>query len=333
MNFLLYEMTFLKYFVPVMEECIKRGRVCRIFLKPNSKYNNPTSEESLKIISDLAKNASGYVTVHSHESVKDFPGEIFVTVEGVGSGECLDNQNVSAIIYQTDFVGLMPGYESSCDQIFFTSKKYASFYGFESDKNQYFGSPKFDNIPTKEEVISRWSELDPDENYCLVLYPRTRDHNKVDLSQIYSVIRSLGYKIIVKTRGKDPVQNKDLRGDIYIEDGTWSPHPTVEMLKVSDFMINFDSTAIEESVMLRVPVINFRVKPFSPMLPFLYDYDYCRQIVPGLSSEEMSDEIKKAVKHAISKDFTEDFDKALKENLYSHKEASKKIVDFLVKNV
>ena len=41
MNFIVTEMTFMRYFMPLILEGNKRAIKSRIFIAPNTKYNNP----------------------------------------------------------------------------------------------------------------------------------------------------------------------------------------------------------------------------------------------------------------------------------------------------
>ena len=140
------------------------------------------------------------------------------------------------------------------------------------------------------------------------------------------------FSIIVKSRGKDPVQmNCFSRGDVYLEDEEWYPHPTLEALVAADVVINFDSTGIEESVQLRVPMINFRSKPFDPMLPFLYDYEYCVQVQKDIPLEHVRKTTESALSALMNKDLSKAFDASIQENLSPVKNASEEILDFILK--
>ena len=47
MNFILTEMTFLRYFIPLIIEANSRNIDCKVFIHPNNKYNNPLKYEDL----------------------------------------------------------------------------------------------------------------------------------------------------------------------------------------------------------------------------------------------------------------------------------------------
>jgi hypothetical protein len=326
MNFLLMEMTYLKYFYPMIQACIRRNIPVNVFIHHTGKYNNPYSEKSINILDSLL----GGCNIQALKSgIKNL--DPVITVEGVGSNYVPDGAFVYALTYQTDFAFSYSKYKDKCENIFFISKKYAQFYDCISDKNVYLGTPKFDLIPTRESVLEKHG-LDEKSKYAFVLYPRKRDLNLTKLKEIYDALREENFSIIVKSRGKDPVQkNCFSRGDIYLEDEEWYPHPTLEALVAADVVINFDSTGIEEAVQLRVPMINFRSKPFDPMLPFLYGYEYCVQVQKDIALEHVMTTTASALRTLMNKDLSKAFDASIQENLSPVKNASEEILDFILK--
>jgi len=55
-NFILLEMTFLRYFLPLIIEGNKRGIKSKVYIGKNNKYNNP--QNYLNTIEELAKKHS-----------------------------------------------------------------------------------------------------------------------------------------------------------------------------------------------------------------------------------------------------------------------------------
>ena len=161
-----------------------------------------------------------------------------------------------------------------------------------------------------------------DSKKALVIFPRRRDLHKVDLNKIYRCLREAGYKILVKTRGKDPVQD-EFRGEHYFLDDSWYPHTTMELIEISDLVVNFSSTSIKECVLLKTPVINFDIKPFNLLLSFLYDYPYCKQMKTDFSSEELTEVIQKLTEHSHEEFFNE----AIEKYLFEREGTSSRILD------
>jgi hypothetical protein len=132
----------------------------------------------------------------------------------------------------------------------------------------------------------------------------------------------MGYKILVKTRGKDPVEDR-FKGDYYFVDNSWHPHTTMELMEISDFVVNFSSTSIKECVILKKPLINIDVKPFKLLLDFLYDYSYCKQMKTDFSFNELQ----RVVKYLTETDHNAAFDEAIEKHLFNREGVCKNILD------
>ena len=131
----------------------------------------------------------------------------------------------------------------------------------------------------------------------------------------------MGFEILVKTRGKDPAL-RVLRGDHYFEDDSWFPHTTMELIKVSDIIINFSSTVTKECIVSKKPLINFHIKPFAKRpMNFLYNYDFCKELANV-------DELAESINYLTGADLEMEYNKAIKKHLFPP-DASKRIVDFV----
>ena len=125
-------------------------------------------------------------------------------------------------------------------------------------------------------------------------------------------------------------------GDFYFEDVTWFPHTTQELLTISDLVVNFGSTTVEECVMHDVPLINFDVKPktrhgntkeWRVTHDYLYDYEYCVQVRKDFKQAELQIVLDYV---AGAKDLSSEFKRARQNHLFDHSNSSKKILDFLL---
>ena len=333
MNFVLTEMTFLRYFIPLIRDS---KEPCRIFVKGNQKYNNPLLPSSQGCLSKLSEEYK--FDMFHIEEVGKYPGLTFV-IEGCGMGHLDEKHKVVSLTYQTDF-SAGGEYEKYIEKVKFVampSRYFAEHFNKVSEKDIYFGSPKYDIELDKEKVHKKYN-LNSDKKKVLILAPRVRDIGKIDLQKIMNtLISDLGYHILIKTRGKDKsVVNLNEwkkadnhfahpNGNIqFFVDASWHPHTTMELMHVSDIVVNFDSTAIKEAVMLRRPVVNFSIKPFNLVLPFLYNYDYCKMISPSFRKEDFIE----AVRYLTTNNFTKEFDEAIANHLFEPKGVSKKILDF-----
>lgn len=331
-NFILTEMTFLRYFIPLIIEGNKRNIKSTVFIGSSGKYNCP--ERHQKEINMLSKKY--FFDIASIENLKK-SHSINFSIEACGVKYSSKESKNIVLTYQNDFSNKdskkgtthYSKFLSLVDYIIFPSLFYAKYHNCISDKNLYLGSPKYDTILNKKEIIKKYN-LKSNKN-VLILFPKTRDKDKINLKEIYSTLKKLDYNIIVKTRGKDKVYDPELKGDHYFEDFTWHPHTSLELINVSDFVVNFGSTANKECVMLRKPFVNFDIKPpglnfGNDCLKFLNQYEYCINISLNDYSKEKA---LNAFNLIAFKNYDQEFKKSIKNHLFDFN-SSERIINFLV---
>ena len=286
MNFLLTEMTFLRYFVPLIIRGNSMGIRSRVFVGSSSKYNCPRRDSNIRALVSLS-HLHGFV-LHEIEEVVSFPGLTFL-VEGVGRKHLSDSHTKVSFTYMTDFL-INRKYEKEVDFIVAPSKDFVTRNGVKSDKFLFLGSPKYDvSYSTKNEIKNKYKiNQSTDKKNALIVFPRTRDLSNIDILRLYSALKDLDYDIIVKTRGKDPVP-KSMQGDYVFSDFSWYPHSSLELLKISDVVVNFSSTVVKECVMLETPLINFHIKHFDRPLDYLYEYNYSKDMNTDIDNRQISD--------------------------------------------
>ena len=204
------------------------------------------------------------------------------------------------------------------DHVIFPSEFFANYHKTVSDKNLYLGSPKYDVEIIREDVLQKYDL--PASRNVLILFPKLRDLEKSNIIEICNHIKKMNYNILLKSRGKDPVEKLGfhmMKAYKYFEDASWHPHTSMELMLASDLIINFGSTAIKECVMMRTPVINFPIKPhqIEKTFPFLYEYDYCKQLKTNCSFEEFQS----SVKYLTENNLSNAFDQSIKNHLFDYK--------------
>ena len=313
-------MTYLRYFVPLVIEGNKRNIKSVFFVGRTGKYNCPHShKKTLEKLSDTYN-----FELRDISQVKDDSNPYFL-IEGVFC-DLLNTfkSKKYSITYMTDYsLSAYDKYFDKVDHIIFPSEYFASYYNRESDKALFLGSPKYDVELSKEDILKKYNLSNSKK--MLVIAPRNRDIGKINLSKIYDVIRSKGYEILVKTRAKDPMSNQN-KGDKYFVDTDWYPHTSMELMKISDFVVNFDSTSIKEVIMMRAPVINFNIKPFNQILDFFYKGDYCIDVKGEIDYNKIEEYINNIIKVEDSQ-----FDEAIEKYLFDFN-SSQKILDYVLKN-
>ncbi len=323
-NFILLEMTAIRYFIPLAKEAKRKNIKCVFYVGRKGKYNSPHLYTSL---------VKGYAEKYDFEirdisEIEKIEGVVF-TIEEVGLDLLPDQKNLVKIslAYSGDFRDQSELFRDRVDHICMISQYFVDYYDVNSDKNLFFGTPKFDTKIDANEVLKKYS-LKKGTKKALVVYPRRRDLSRIDLGVVYGCIKKQGFDILVKTRGKDPVSNTNHRGDHYFQDASWFPHDTIELMNISDIVINFGSGAVKESVMVGTPIIDFKIKPFKRLFDPLYNYDYSRSF-PGefdiLAFEN-------SLKYLTSVDLSKEFERARSECLYGKDySSSESIIGFVNK--
>lgn len=313
MNFILEEMTAFKYFMPLIIEGNKNKIISTVFIGSSSKYTSP--QNYLKDIKLLSEEYGFQTSLLSSNKING----ITFFVEGVGINKIKGNTVNIILTYLRDFSVIYKYYIDKANYVILPSKFFAEHYGTISDKNLYLGSPKYD-VKLDIKNIEEKYDIKYGKN-ALFVFPLLELTHKIDIKKIYKFLRDMGYMVIVKTRGKAPVP-LNLRGDRYFEDFCWYPHTTMELLKISDIVINFGSTTIKECVMMNKPLINFDIKPQKHM-GFLYNEKYSIELNTNVKFEQF----KKSIDMLISTDISKVFLEARHKYLFNNDHVSKDILN------
>lgn len=337
-NFILMEMTHLRYWVPLVIEGNKRGLKSTFYVGASNKYNCPNIDKNKKQLEQIAKECGIELQpINQINNIK--PGLIFSSEKtGIDIIQNVNNCKKIVATYQTDFIESYEKYIDHVDHVLMPSEFCAEFYNRKSEKNLYLGIPKYDAELNSDDILEKYNL--PASRKCLVIWPKTRDQGSVKMNTVLSSLKKLDYTVMLKTRGKDPFTDKakktiSQRGDFYFEDNSWHPHTTQELLKVSDFAINFGSTSIEECIMYDVPLINYDVKPavrngskrpYRVTHDYLYEYNYCIQFTDNSDVSQY----RAATEYFRSADLSKEFKKARQKHLFDHKGSCKKMLDVLI---
>ncbi len=308
MNFILGETTFLKYFIPLTIEGNSRDIKSKYFLGRRGKPTDP--QRNKKEILKLSKEYN--FDVYDISEINNHKGLIF-SVEGVDINFIKDDRKLVVLTYMSDFTNLYKTYINRADHVILPNRHFASVYNTLSSKNLYLGSPKYDHVKYEEFGTKN----------ALVMYPKNRDLHKVDLDVVYGWLRELGYRILVKTRPKDPIRIKSHHGDESYCDEYWYPSQSLELMQRSSLVINFGSTSIKEIIMMKRPCINFNTKPYKMQLDFLYDGDHCKNLNCGCTKEEFVDGIDS---------IDNNYDEVIRKYLFEGN-SSKRILDYFEKEL
>lgn len=282
-NFMLSSMGFLRYFVPLTNFFSQMDIKSRYFYDGGTKYDAPSKKVNLL---KMMGEQEGF-ELHGLSKIMDCPADNTFFVEGGYADYSMPKTNKISFTYQTDFRVLYERYIGDVDKVIFPNERYATTYDLVSHKNHYLGSPKYDATFNYDAIMEKYN-LNASKRYALVLFPRHSDLNSANLDKIYCSLDKMGFVIILKSRGKEKFIKHNLIF-LYLEDEAWYPHPSLEIMKVADIVINFDSTAIEESIMMGIPMINIHVKLHRKRgLDFMYSSHSCIDLEANFSEKEFT---------------------------------------------
>lgn len=314
MKFVMSEMTYAKFYVPLIIEGNKRGIKSTVFISKNNKYNCPYVHRNEVI--NLSKNYD-FDVVDTNGNI-DACGDVVFTVEGTNRNRVINKGKIVSLYYSSDFTLSFNDYVNQVDHVILGSKFVADHYGKKSHNIITLGSPKFDVTFDCQDILRKYG-LDNSVKIATIFYPRSRDVERAQICEVVKALKEKNYFVVLKTRGKDPFRedHKKLSTHMFM-DVSWFPSTAMELISISDVIFNFSSTVIEETIALRKPMINWHVKPFTRPLDFLYDFDFVRNIMGPKEISEAIDHLE-----AVA---PKDYDTGFK-LLFDEKNSSKSILD------
>jgi len=157
------------------------------------------------------------------------------------------------------------------------------------NKNLFLGSPKYDlvNQFDKKCILEKYGL--EDKKYALFVYPRVNDLKNTKFKEKLIEYKDKGFTIITKTRVKDPFQQikTDVISHYFYDRGFW-PSTMLELIYISDVVINTDSCTVKEAIMMDTEVVNIKSKKYNVLDDlydkdakklYLWDYNSCERIL------------------------------------------------------
>jgi hypothetical protein len=338
MNFLASEMTCLRYFIPLIKEGDQRNVKSTVYWQNSNKYSCPS-----KHIDQFKKLSQDFNFDLKKCTEKINNKDLTFLIEGRGN-QYFEGKKV-ALTSSTDFAcegGLYDQCIENIDYYIFPNKRWTEFDKFapypmdptanprltnnakpklfNEKKNLYLGSPKYDVALDEQKIIKKYN-LSKNKK-CFLFYPRARDVHKIDLNKILNTLEKLGYEVLVKYRAKENCNLQATKSVRIFKDDSWYPHDSMELMHASDIVINTDSSGIKECVMLRKPVLNFKIKPFENALNFLYNEKFQLELTIPIDYSQIEEKINKLLT-TKKEDFQETID-----NFLFEPNSSKRILDF-----
>ena len=322
LGFIVTQMAHLKYQIPLMLEGKRRGLDSTVFIYKSGKYHCPYRYK--KELEGLGRQYG--FDIKEISDISDFHNNIVFLIEGSLVERVPDSNKKISLAIAWDFINTYDQYIHKVDLTIFPSKSVARDINVIPDKTLYLGSPKYDIKLDKDTIRNKYN-ITTDKN-ALFIHPNFHGlkqvcgHKDINISRIHGHLRKMGFTVIVKARGKAPAPDNQ-KGDKYIEDFSWFPHDTMELIEISDIVIILGSVTAKECIMLNKPFVNFAIALKPVLFTYLYDYDYCRL----MDMDIQLDEFKNSIDKLLSIDHTEAFLKARKDHLFESGNVSAKILD------
>ena len=359
--YLFSSITFLQFYIPLVIESSKRGHKNIFILRKNYKeYANPLNENNFKILEKYLNMYQIKIKIAEQTDLSKIKGLVFLIdgdIYGPPRKQGLDESLLFKLdpkkvvtISMTEHMNFWAVYHHFINQV-----KYASFTSkyiidqmddfdvgnidlggavvdtsksYKSEKNVFLGNTKLDNIPDKIDIYKKF-KLDSKEKYCLFLFPKIRNSfSENDILNIYSHLKKIGFKIIVKTRPKDPPISENLKGDYFVSSDIY-PNESLELMKISDLCLISSSSANEEAIFSKIPCIDIisDLRIWERNQYLLDDNTYLR--IENDQWRNISFDFFKEIYDKLEKKDSVYFNKIIEKYLFTHSNSSEKIFNFL----
>ena len=166
MNFVLHEMTFLRYFIPLIIEGNRRGVKSKMYVYWTSNKYSSTIKNQKQLLEFSDKYNFQILDLGDWNSDGDTNLTFFIEGVGTFDGIIIKRNSIDqlfvSITYMADYQNTYENYINICDYILFPSKFFAEEFNTLSEKNLYLGSPKYD---------VEMNSLPRDKKRVLIIHP------------------------------------------------------------------------------------------------------------------------------------------------------------------
>ena len=298
-------MCWLSYFIPIIITANKDNIESIIFITKNRKaFADPYTEDNNLILKNLSKEYN--FQIKDIKKIENYKGKVYC-IEGDIACSHRDSDNSYKYLNKEHYIICLRAdfsmpiiydiYNNYVNEIIYISKYYC--IDFINPKNRFLGSPKYDYINFDKEEIYNKYKLDKTKKYILIFFPKNRNRpntyypSKNKMLEIYKICKSLDYEILIKTRKQDRIEDKNLKDKYYFEEGNHYPNVVLELLSISNLAIIFSSSAVEECIYMKVPIIDIKIDDIS-RLKFLNNiYIY---IEININNQDLFNKLKDYIK-------------------------------------
>ena len=367
--FLFSSITFLQYYIPLVIEANKHNVDCVFIFRKNSRaYANPYDKVNHKIIKKYLDEYNIKRLDIEKCKIQKIKGTV-IMIDGdiYGSSEKsikesllwkLDKKNTTKISLpeNVNFKFVYDKFIDYVDYCIFSNPIVYNEYLIHNkisskkkneEKHLYLGNTKYDIISKLDDIYSKYN-LFKGSKYCLILLPKADHMTKKDMKsllKIYDYLHEMNMKIIVKNRPKNEqindkncVEKKNfikyeplLKGDHYICSDIY-PNESLELISISELSIITSSSANEECLYAGIPCIDLEVdlRPQERNNYLLNNNIFTR--IPKKVWHSMNNNDFKNTIETLKPKGDIIYTELKKDFLYTHKNSSRKIMDFILIN-
>lgn len=314
--FALKEITYLKAFMPLIRLWEDRYEVVVFVFKGDEKATSPI--RNLRYLEVLAPYRK--VWFESARDVAETCGsegiQNIFTLEAMPFGEeDYDDPGwrLYVITHMTDFNRTLDWYYEKAFAVLFQSR-YMAGENSARDRDGKFVYPGYSQylvLPDLDEkrILDKYG-LPEGKRILFIFGPQKKFYRQTReiMDHLCEYARERDCFLVYKTRRKNPVPlylRWRLRPFRTFYDESYFPPTSLELMHVSQAVVNFDSTGIQEIVMLEKKVLNFYLKRGYRGMPEIYEEPAVEDLAVGASREEVFRSLDRLVGADLSREMRE----------------------------
>lgn len=342
-GFLLNSMSHLKYYIPIIIEANNKKIYSTVFIIRNnrnkSNFDNRCPYKSIDILKKYSKKYK--FNIENIEKSKNI--NIIFDIDGENKFFYHNTNKIISITWICDYIKNYSNYIDNIDYCIFNGKKFTynlfdyidkkNLFLKNINKNLFLGSPKFDIKMDKKNLINKYN-LSDKKKYLFIFLPKINTFDEKILIYILNFFNKKNYFLLLKNRKKDDYRKELIdrfpKNHLYLSVECWFPHTSLELIYISEFVFNFDSSGSIESIMLDKFIIHYQCKSEKYLAPKINKFinEIWKEFISIDSVEQLEEAYNTIIKYLNNRNLV----KIFRNEYFSDKSASKEIIKFILEN-